>query len=314
MDIKEVYSEYINEIKNIKRYSLNTIISYSEDLKSFINFCYENNKAEIEKSGEKFIRSYLMVLSESGLEKISISRKLASIRGLFRYAYKMDYIDVNPAGSISNPKAQRKLPEVASEETIINCYQEIDKVVVNNATRHKTLKNKENLYKEIDKDEKNAKLYKVIIELLYGCALRVSELCNLNFGDIDISSKTVRILGKGNKVRIIPVGGKSIIILQDYLNNKVLKYGEALLVNENNRRIYPRMVHRIVNKYLKSDIKKKSPHVLRHSAATHMLDNGADLRAVKEILGHENLSTTQIYTHVSIERLKTAYKKAHPKS
>jgi site-specific recombinase XerD len=313
MDIKEVYSEYIIEIKNINRYSKNTIVSYSEDLRSFINFCYENKKIEIEKIGEKFIRSYLMVLSESGLEKISISRKLASIRGLFRYAYKMDYIEVNPSGSIANPKAKRKLPEVASEDTIINSYKEID-IETENVSRHTELKNKENMYEEIDKYEKNAKLYKVIIELLYGCALRVSELCNLNFGDIDIKSKTVRILGKGNKVRIVPIGDKSIMVLQEYLNNNKLEYGTALLVNYKNRRVYPRMVHRIVNKYLKSDLKKKSPHVLRHSAATHMLDNGADLNAVKEILGHENLSTTQIYTHVSIERLKTAYKKAHPKS
>jgi len=313
MDIKEVYSEYINEIKNIKRYSPNTIISYSEDLRSFIGFCYEHNKLEIGKVGEKFIRSYLMFLSESGLEKISISRKLASIRGLFRYAYKLDYIEVNPSGSIANPKSKRKLPEVASEETIINSYREIDKAV-ENALHRIVSDDKEIIYKEIDKYEKNAKLYKVIIELLYGCALRVSELCNLNSGDIDIKSKTVRILGKGNKVRIVPIGDKSIAILQEYLKTINLKYGDALLINDSNRRVYPRMIRRVVNKYLKSDIKKKSPHVLRHSAATHMLDNGADLRAVKEILGHENLSTTQIYTHVSIERLKSAYKKAHPKS
>ena len=313
MDIKEVYSQYINEIKNIKRYSPNTISSYSEDLKTFIEFCYENKRKEIETAGEKFIRSYLMVLSESGLEKISISRKLASIRGLFRFAYKLNYIEVNPASSISNPKSRRKLPEVASEAIIMNSYSEIDKEV-KNASRHIAIKKDENLNKEIDKYEKNAKLYKVIIELLYGCALRVSELCNLNFGDIDIGSKTVRILGKGNKVRIVPIGGKSIAMLQEYLQDKKLIYGDPLLITEGSRRVYPRMVHRTVNKYLKSDLKNKSPHVLRHSAATHMLDNGADLRAVKEILGHENLSTTQIYTHVSIERLKTTYKKAHPKS
>jgi site-specific recombinase XerD len=225
----------------------------------------------------------------------------------------MDYININPAASISNPKAMRKLPEIASEEIIINSYKEIDKEV-ENVSRHTDIKNIENFNKEIDKYEKNAKLYKVLIELLYGCALRVSELCNLNSGDIDITSKTVRILGKGNKVRIVPIGDQSIKLLQEYLNVNQIKYGDALLVNESGRRVYPRMVHRIVNKYLKSDLKKKSPHVLRHSAATHMLDNGADLRAVKEILGHENLSTTQIYTHVSIERLKTTYKKAHPKS
>lgn len=292
MLIKEIFSEYIKEIRNIKRYSSNTIMSYSEDLISFMNYCTENSNSKIENISEKFIKSYLMVLSELGLAKISMSRKLASIRGFFKYAYKLNYISFNPTSFISNPKSNRNLPEVVPQEIILNTY------------------------KEIDKDEKNAKLYKVIIELLYGCALRVSELCNLNFGDINISSKTVRILGKGNKVRIIPIGGKSILILNEYLSDKKLNSKDPLLVYNKTKRIYPRMIHRIVNKYLTivSDLEKKSPHVLRHSAATHMLDNGADLRAVKEILGHENLSTTQIYTHVSIERLKTAYKKAHPKS
>jgi integrase/recombinase XerC len=292
MLIKEIYSEYINEIRNIKRYSQNTIISYSEDLKCFIDFCEEKSKIDVTNITEKVIKSYLMILSESGLKKISVSRKLASIRGFFKYAYKLNYININPTSFILNPKSSRTLPEVASEEIILNSL------------------------KEIDKDEKNAKLYKLIIELLYGCALRVSELCNLNFGDIDIRSKTIRILGKGNKVRIVPIGEKSINTLQEYLSCKNQNSKDPLLVNKEGIRIYPRMVRRVVDKYLGkvSDLKKKSPHVLRHSAATHMLDNGADLRAVKEILGHENLSTTQIYTHVSIERLKTAYKKAHPKS
>ena len=292
MLIKEVYSEYIKQIRNIKRYSNNTVISYSKDLKSFLDYCAECSKTDIANISEKLIKSYLMVLSESGLEKISVSRKLASIRGFFKYAYKLNYIEANPASYISNPKSGRKLPEIVPQEIILNTYL------------------------EIDKDQNNAKLYKVIFELLYGCALRVSELCNLNFGDIDIRSKTVRILGKGNKVRITPIGDKSIIVLNEYLSDKKLNSNNPLLIDKNGNRIYKRMVHRIVNKYLGkvSDLEKKSPHVLRHSAATHMLDNGADLRAVKEILGHENLSTTQIYTHVSIERLKIAYKKAHPKS
>jgi integrase/recombinase XerC len=291
MQIQEVYSEYIKEIRNIKRYSNNTVISYSEDLKSFMDYCIENNKTDIEKISEKSIKSYLMTLSESGLEKISVSRKLSSIRGFFKYAYRLNYIKVNPVCYIPNPKSDRKLPEVVPKEFI------------------------EYVYKEIDKDKKNANLYKVIIELLYGCALRVSELCNLNFGDIDIPSKTVRILGKGNKVRIIPIGDKSIVVLHEYLSGKK-NSSQPLIVDSNGNRINRRLVYAIVHKCLSkvSDLKKNSPHVLRHSAATHMLDNGADLRAVKEILGHENLSTTQIYTHVSIERLKTAYKKAHPKS
>jgi site-specific recombinase XerD len=176
-----------------------------------------------------------------------------------------------------------------------------------------------NVYKlvEEEKELKEAKLIIAIIELLYGCALRVDELCKLNNIDLDLKEKIIKVVGKGSKMRIVPIGDKSISIVNEYLSIKKKNGGkEALLITKKGNRIYPRYVHRIVNKYLSkvTDIKKKSPHILRHSAATHMLDNGADLRAVKEILGHENLSTTQIYTHVSIERLKSAYKKAHPKS
>ena len=127
----------------------------------------------------------------------------------------------------------------------------------------------------------------------------------------------LKVLGKGNKTRIIPIGDKSLVVINDYLEkNPEISNNDYLIRTKKNDKLYPRLVYRIVNKYLSkvSDIKKKSPHILRHSAATHMLDNGADLRAVKEILGHENLSTTQIYTHVSIERLKSTYKKSHPKS
>lgn len=297
MRLLEVFKSYLDEIKNIKRYSPHTILSYVEDLRSFCQFCIDSSKTEIEDISGKTIKSYIMTLNEISLNKKSISRKLASIRGMFNYACRMDYLQKNPAEGIHNPKQGRTLPEVASENNLNSILELVDK--------------------EIDKKEKDAKLIKVIIELLYGCALRVSELCNLNIGDIDISSGTLRVHGKGNKVRIVPVGTKSKIIIKEYLlerNNNLP--GEPLLLNENKIRIYPRMVYRIINHYLgvTSDLKKKSPHVLRHSAATHMLDNGADLLAVKEILGHENLSTTQIYTHVSVERLKSAYKKAHPKS
>ncbi|HSP87704.1 MAG TPA: tyrosine-type recombinase/integrase, partial [Ignavibacteriaceae bacterium] len=136
-------------------------------------------------------------------------------------------------------------------------------------------------------------------------------------GDLNLKEKTLRVFGKGSKTRIVPVGEKSSIVIKEYLTiNKLEKLSSPLFTAKNGKRIYPRLVHRIVNKYLSlvTDLKKKSPHILRHSAATHMLDNGADLKAVKEILGHENLSTTQIYTHVSVERLKSAYKKSHPKS
>jgi integrase/recombinase XerC len=293
MQIRQISLKYLDELKNIKRYSANTIRAYQSDLEKFINFCTDHSKNNMTSINDKFIKKYLMFLNDEQLEKKSIARKLASIRGLLRFSFQNNYIENNPAAFISNPKLKRKLPEIIDTASILATYN------------------------EAEKDGKNPKLIIAIIEILYGCALRVSELCSLNYGDIELAGKSVKILGKGNKARIVPLGEKSLLKINEYLlTRQNLQNKSPLFITENGKRIYPRMVHRIVNKYLSkvSDIKKKSPHVLRHSAATHMLDNGADLRAVKEILGHESLSTTQIYTHVSIERLKSTYKKSHPKS
>jgi len=293
MKINDTINNFLEELTSIKRYSVNTIVSYKTDLRNFNNYCDEYSKENLDQVTEKFIKTYLMQLSEENKSKKSIARNLASIRGLFKFAYSNNHLDFNPTLNISNPKSEKKLPEIINEKSI------------------------EEIYKIIEKYEKNPFLVKCIIEILYGCALRVSELCNLNFLDIDLDRNTLRVLGKGNKVRIVPIGSKSKVIINEYIaNNKSWNSNNPFLVNKNNKRIYPRMVHRLVNKYLSqvTDIKKKSPHIFRHSAATHMLDRGADLRAVKELLGHENLSTTQIYTHVSVERLKSTYKKSHPKS
>ena len=167
-----------------------------------------------------------------------------------------------------------------------------------------------------EKGDESAIKVKAIFELLYGCAFRVSELCSLNIADIDFHSMSVRVLGKGSKVRIVPLGSRSATVIKEYFKGRSSTGQEPLFKNESGERITRHAVYNIVKHYLSlvTDIDKKSPHILRHSAATHMLDREADIMAVKEILGHENLSTTQIYTHVSIERLKKSYKKAHPKS
>lgn len=292
MLIEKILKEYLRYLKSIRRYSDNTVKSYRADLEEFTSYCLEYSKKDISEISEKFIKSYLMVLSESGITKKSISRKISSIKGLFKFAYLNEYIKANPASAISGPKIPRKLPEVASSDAILDAYKEIDK-------------------------EKDSEKIKAMFELLYGCAIRVDELCKLNYGDLDLKEQTLKVLGKGSKMRIVPVGDKSVEVINKYLKiNKFNSHSLPLFTTEKGKRIYPRMVHRLVNKYLSlvTDLKKRSPHVLRHSAATHMLDNGADLKAVKEILGHENLSTTQIYTHVSVERLKSTYKRSHPKS
>ena len=292
MNIENLINLYIDYIKNVKRYSLQTVKAYHTDLNQFLEFFNLHKKNNSKEISEKIVKSYMMYLSDSGIEKRSIARKLASLRGMVKFAFQNQIIDTNPAALLKNPKSNKKLPEVTTTESILKIYE---------------------LAEEADD---YPELTKIIFELLYGCALRVGELCNINYGDIDLKNQTIRVKGKGSKVRIIPIGSKSIEIVKEYLGTTYHKVNEPLIKLKSGNRIYSKFVYRVVNKYLSkvTDIKKKSPHILRHSAATHMLDNGADLRAVKEILGHENLSTTQIYTHVSIERLKSTYKKSHPKS
>ena len=293
MYIDQIVEGYIIYLRNIRRYSPNTIKSYKTDLSDFVAYCNEHNKMDVSLINERFVKSYLMHLSERDLEKISIVRKLSSLRGLFRFAFKEDLIQNNPTSQVRNPRTSKKLPEITSAENILKTFKLADEM------------------------DGNPLLIKVLFELLYGCSLRVSEVCNLRAGDVDLDKGLLRVLGKGSKTRIVPIGELSKKNLAEYLSSFPAKnYSEPFVRSKTGKKLYEKYVYRIVNKYLSkvTDISKKSPHILRHSSATHMLDRGADLRAVKEILGHENLKTTQIYTHVSIERLKQSYKKSHPKS
>lgn len=293
IEFNDLISNYLNELSSIKRFSNNTTLAYKIDLEQFVNFLHDSNISEINNITEKTIRSYLILLNELKIKKNSISRKLSVLRGFFKYLIRNNILAENPVQKFKNPKTKRILPEIITLDSFLK------------------------ILKLVDEEDKNFSDTKIIFELLYGCALRVSELCNLNIGDIDLNRKILRVTGKGNKTRIIPLGEKSIPIVLEYLSKRdSANYNDPLIVLKSGRRIYPKYARRIVKKYLSkvTDISKKSPHILRHTAATHMLDNGADLLSVKEILGHENLSTTQIYTQVSIERLKKAYKKAHPKS
>ncbi len=297
MTNKKYFSESINnyllELKNIKRVSEHTFIAYRKDLEQFVEFLKQKDITSLNSISERTLKLYLVKLNEAGLNRSSIGRKLSVLRGYFNFLLKNEIISKDLSVSIKNPKIKRKLPEIITLDSFLK------------------------ILKLLDEESENNKNHKLIFELLYGCALRVSELCNLNIGDIDLNRKSIRVVGKGSKTRVVPLGNKSQEILTEYLDTRnSIHKSEPLILTTTNKRIYPKYVSRLVKKYLTkvSDVSKKSPHVLRHAAATHMLDNGADLLAVKEILGHENLSTTQIYTQVSIERLKNAYKKAHPKS
>lgn len=290
MQLKSVTDDFLEDLLKIRRSSGNTFKSYKKDLEQFSEFCLSRNISEIGQITEKLVRSYSISLSRDNQSFTTISRKLSAIRSLFSYCLQHEITDTNPAKGIHNPKSMRKLPDVVSEEIIDEISEELG--------------------------EENRYLHNAVMELLYCCAIRVSELCSLNFQDLDTDNKTVRVFGKGSKMRIVPIGQKSLDILMMYLNTREnMTYNSPLFITPKGRRVYQRLIYRIVNKNLsKTELKRKSPHVLRHTAATHMLDRGADLLAVKEILGHESLSTTQIYTHVSIERLKAIHKTAHPKS
>lgn len=285
--------QFLSELESIKRYSENTLTAYRKDISQFVEFCKSKEIFEFRLITEKKIRHYLVFLNDLELSKTSIARKLSSLRSFYEYMYRNEIVNGNPVKEISNPKVKRNLPETLPLDSFEKIYHNIG------------ANEKENKY-----------LYKAIFDLLYGCALRVSELCSIELENIDLINGSLRIMGKGSKQRIIPVGVKTTETIYEYLKIRPQTNSKYLLLNSNGNKLYSKFVYRIVNKYIKevSDIKKKSPHILRHSAATHMLDNEADLLAVKEILGHENLSTTQIYTHVSIERLKKTYKNAHPKS
>lgn len=292
--ISNFINDFLQEIDSVRRYSINTVNSYRKDLAQFQEFLEQKNISEISEINEKTIRAFLVYLNQLNLSKSSISRKLSSLRSFFDFVIIQNENEENPAKKISNPKFKRKLPSTIN----LDSYDKIIRLLGE------------------DDDVFRRNLNTAIFELLYGCSLRVSELCSLKVHDVDPTNFTVKVLGKGAKYRIIPLGRKSADEIKSYLNFRKSKTNKNFFIQENGNTIDRWYVYRLVKKYINlvSDIEKKSPHVLRHSSATEMLNRGADLMAVKEILGHVNLSTTQIYTHVSIEQLKKSYKSAHPKS
>jgi site-specific recombinase XerD len=294
LTLKEAVDRMMLELSGVNRASQNTIDAYYRDLNEFNTFCEEKGISLLSGITERTIRHFVINLGEKRVSKSTISRKLSSLRHLFNFAVINDFIETSPVSRIPNPKFKRKLPEIINLDSFLEIYRLLD-----------------------EKEGNSSKQIKAIFELLYGCALRVSELCSLNIADIDMYSMSIRVFGKGSKVRIVPIGTQSLPIIKTFIDSKKIStLKEPLFTDKSGNRITRYSVYNLVKQYLAkvTDIDKKSPHILRHSAATHMLDRDADIMAVKEILGHENLSTTQIYTHVSVERLKQSYKKAHPKS
>ncbi len=281
-----------------KRYSQHTVVSYQNDLKSFFGFLHaqfgEISLAEIKPT---FVRSWLAQLKQEGMESKSINRKISALKSFFKYQLRQQTITVSPMATIISPKVNKRLPQFVDKKDIETLLQ----------------------YVEFTNDW-DGKTQKLLIELLYNTGMRQAELAGLKEIYISKSNGTIKVLGKGNKERIIPVSNQLMSQMMDYMaeKKKIFEVVDTtfLLVTSSGKKMYPRYIYNAVNKYLSlvTTIEKKSPHVLRHSFATHLMNGGADLNAVKELLGHSSLAATQIYTHNTIEKLKDIHKKAHPKA
>jgi integrase/recombinase XerC len=292
--VKNEIEQFLQYLSTERSVSPHTLAAYSKDLEQFGDFLRAElgDETAPEKVNHLLIRRYMSLLHKSH-KKSSIGRKLAAIRAFFKYLLRLGMVAKNPAETVSTPKKEKRVP----------FHLTIDEMVA---------------LVEAPKGDKLQTLRdRTILETLYSCGIRVSELTGLDIVHLDLDSGLVRVLGKGNKERIVPLGSYARRSVSQYLALRGNPPGNApLLLNTRGGRLTSRSVGRIIEKYILklATVKKISPHTLRHTFATHLLEGGADLRAIQELLGHASLSTTQKYTHVSIDRLMEVYDKAHPKA
>src|SRR5690554_3703184 len=293
MDYQE---SFINYLTYERRMSSHTVIAYRKDLDQFVSFgikCIE--VFDFKKVDAKIVRNWIVYLMENDFTPRSINRKISTVKAFFLYLMKSGVVENNPAANITLPKIRKKVP-VYVEENGLN--QLLDNGFFS--------------------DDFKGIRDKLIILLLYGTGVRLAELITLKTRDIDMNECLLKVKGKRQKERIIPFPRSIRVNLEQYLNeiNRIsISLPEELLITEKGNPVYPKLIYRVVHNYLSlvTVIEQKSPHVMRHSYATHLLNRGADLNAVKELLGHSNLSATQIYTHTTFERLHSIYKQAHPR-
>jgi len=287
---------FVNYLKFEKRCSSHTVVAYKNDLDQFVQFCIEVvGEFNVKKADSKLVRSWIVHLMEKKLSARSVNRKITTVKSFFKYLLKELIVEKNPATYLSLPKIRKKLPNFVEEN---NLHHLLDDGF-------------------FDIDFKGIR-DKLIITLLYGTGIRLAELLLLKDSDFDTKMCLIKVLGKRKKERIIPYPTSINSLFDAYLNIRNIEIGfktERLLVTENGKPIYEKLIYRVVKNSLAKVtlLEKKSPHVLRHTYATHLLNKGADLNAVKELLGHANLAATQIYTHTSFERLHDIYKQAHPR-
>ena len=269
----------------------NTLKAYENDLRDLQAYLSQKNQDSQELSVE-IIRDWLFSASEAGAQKSTIARKTATVRSFGKFLFETGQAESDPSAKLRSPKLSRTLPKTASAGFLDELLSDLKTAALNG--------------------DHQQRLNWLVVELLYSTGMRVSELAGLKVADMDLSKQTLRVLGKGNKQRTLPFGSPALQALELFLETR--PEADLLVVNEQGKALGPRDIYRIVAKQLSSTGHQLGPHSLRHSAATHLLDNGADLRSVQELLGHSSMSTTQIYTHVSIERLREGYSKAHPRA
>lgn len=280
-----------------RKYSTHTVIAYHKDLQQFQHYLAEHyTDILISEITHQQIRSWLSQLLVEGVKATSVNRKISSLKSFFKHLKRIGKVQGNPMGKVQAPKKPKQLP-VFIEKTKIAALT--DTIMPQEGDDYLSTRNR------------------LVVELLYGTGMRLSELINLKDDDVDFYSSTLKVLGKRNKERIIPINKPLLELIKNYCDAKLENDEKNLyLLSNKGKKMYPKLVYNIVkgNLSLVSTLKKRSPHVLRHSFATHLLENGADLNAIKELLGHASLAATQVYTHNTIERLKDVHKKSHPKS
>ena len=290
---------FIRYLQYEKRCSDHTIISYTNDLSKYKMFLVDQFEIDhIHDANHHHLRSWIIFLSENGLKPKSINRKLVCIRTFYKFLISRDVVKDNPALKIKPLKILRNIPEFIMENEMEHLWTS-DHLFSDNFIGHRD---------------------RLIVELLYMTGMRLSELTGLLTTSISFHKKEIKVLGKRNKERIIPISSAILELIKKYMDEKEKQFSSNcapnLIVNNNGGKAYPMMIYRVVNNFLNivSKAEKKSPHVLRHSFATHLLNKGADLNAVKDLLGHSSLAATQIYTHNSLDKLKNVFDQAHPKA
>ncbi|HHY12044.1 MAG TPA: site-specific tyrosine recombinase XerD [Firmicutes bacterium] len=295
--MESLIQEFIEYLGHERGLATNTLESYGRDLRQYCGFLSEGTSHTLETASQATIVAYLMLLRKQGKATATIARRLAALKAFYQFMLRENYVTEDPTGDLSSPKLERKLPRVLT-------VAEVDK-----------------LLNQPDTSNPAGIRDKAMLEVLYATGIRVSELVNLNLDDLDFQEGFVRCIGKGSKERVVPMGEIAVDSLKSYLSKGRSKLvsnpkERALFLNHHGRRLTRQGFWKIVKKYAAQlSIRKEiTPHTLRHSFATHLLENGADIRAVQEMLGHADISTTQIYTHVTKDRLKDVYARSHPRA